>query len=326
MVIRFACTHCGQGYSVADEYWGMEFKCKKCGEKGTVPGQPELEGRAPEEPELELEEETDEELDVQIQTVKCPNCRADVTVDAVLCVNCGLNLRTGLMPGEQPEPEPEPVARPRADMTPLIKPVITGVCALIGLIVVVILFLTLVRPMLTASAMDDTKELAKRGRVIEAAEQFEEMAAKVGDADRPSVERLAGAMRLQAQMMDMDPTSVGDVVLQGYFADVEGTKLQRLAIRALVQNNGSSPVQLHKECFYLWGSYCVSWPEERRDEVWPEVTVAPGEMGEATVRFTAVPGLGIGLAAASPTAPTFVVYNDGVNYTSKAIDLLSILD
>lgn len=328
MVIKFACTHCGQGYSVADDYWGMEFKCKKCGEKGFVPGEPELEGAEPAEQEfeLELEEETDDGVDVQIETGRCPNCKAEMTVDAIVCVNCGLNLRTGLMPGEEPEEEvPEP-QKPGMDMTPLIKPIVTGVCALIALIIGVILFLTLVRPMLTASALEDIKALAKQGRLTEAAAQFEEIGPKVAREDRPAVERLAAEMRLQEQMIDLDPESVGDVVLQGYSADVEGDRLQRLAVRALVQNNSGSPVELHKECFYLWGSRCISWPEERRDEVWPEVVVPPGEMGEVTVRFTAVPGPGIGLAAANPTAPVFVVYNDGENYTSKDINLLSILD
>jgi hypothetical protein len=45
-----------------------------------------------------------------------------------------------------------------------------------------------------------------------------------------------------------------------------------------------------------------------------------------TLQFTAVPGPGIGLLAANPTAPVYLVYNDGVNYTSRPVNLLSILD
>jgi hypothetical protein len=70
----------------------------------------------------------------------------------------------------------------------------------------------------------------------------------------------------------------------------------------------------------------VSFPRESEDDPWPKVVVAPGEMGEVTLQFTAVPGPGIGLLAANPTAAVYLVYNDGKNYSSKDVNLLSILD
>jgi hypothetical protein len=328
MVIRFACTHCGQGYSVPDEYWGSPFKCKHCGARGTVPGQPELEGRPGGRPALEPDdtEETSAGIEITIKTGSCPNCQWPVTEDTILCVNCGLNLRTGLMPGEEPPQEEVAPDRPKVDMRPLIKALVLGGVALVGLIAVAIVFFTLVRPMLTASALDDIRELAKRGHLLEAADRFEKIAPKVAAEDRPKVERMGAIVRKQSQMIDLDPTSVGDVVLQGYFAGTEGKRLQRLVMRTLVKNDSKEPVELGKECFYLFGSGCISFPWESQDDPWPKVVVAPGDTGEVTLQFTAVPGPGIGLLAANPTAPVYLVYNDGVNYTSRPVNLLSILD
>jgi hypothetical protein len=329
MVIKFACTHCGQGYSVPDEYWGSKFRCRHCGEQGTVPGDPELEGPPPGELELEPEdgEETSDGVMVTIKAGACPNCRAPVTEDTILCVECGLNLRTGRMTGEEPPDEPPPVAKKRqVDMTPLIKPLVTAAAALVLLVGLVILFVLVVKPMLTSSAIEDIRGLAKDGRLLDAADKFEAMAPKLAEEDEAKFMRMARMMRLQNQMIDLDPTSVGNVVMMGFFADTEGERLPRLVLRTAVKNDSAAPVELRKECFYLFGAGCVSFPEESRDEPWPEVVVAPGDMGEVILKFTAVPGPGIGMLSANPMGAVYMVYNDGENYTSKEVDLMAVLD
>jgi hypothetical protein len=75
---RFACPACGKRYRWKPELAGRSAKCG-CGAKLVVPAE------APVEPAAQPDE---------VQS-KCPSCSAPLASGAVLCVNCGYNLKTG---------------------------------------------------------------------------------------------------------------------------------------------------------------------------------------------------------------------------------------
>jgi DNA-directed RNA polymerase subunit RPC12/RpoP len=70
MAITFDCT-CGQPLEVEDEHAGKQAKCPRCGESVTIPSAGE-------------EEEP-----------KCPGCGKPMEYDAIICMECGFNRKTG---------------------------------------------------------------------------------------------------------------------------------------------------------------------------------------------------------------------------------------
>ena len=85
MVIEFSCPHCGRELKLKDEAAGKRGRCPGCRNVITVP-QPSVPPNA------------------------CPDCGNTLPEGAVICVKCGLNLKTGQKLQtvfEEPEPEEE---------------------------------------------------------------------------------------------------------------------------------------------------------------------------------------------------------------------------
>jgi hypothetical protein len=90
MGIRFTCS-CGRELNVKDSLAGKRGKCPACGKTIQVPTA-EQAARQVETPPLaapapEVEPETD--------TKSCVRCGNAIAVDAVFCIHCGTDLRTG---------------------------------------------------------------------------------------------------------------------------------------------------------------------------------------------------------------------------------------
>ena len=81
MVIDFPCPQCGRRLRAQPEHRGNSARCPGCNTTCTVP--PE------EQPQPSDVETLDEVPD------HCPSCNASLAPDAVLCIECGFNLRTG---------------------------------------------------------------------------------------------------------------------------------------------------------------------------------------------------------------------------------------
>ena len=92
---RFSCPSCGKSFRWKPEFAGRSAKCA-CGAKLVVPAEaPATPGAvdvplAPETkpPALTPPSPGDGES-------KCPSCSAALASGAILCVNCGFNLKTG---------------------------------------------------------------------------------------------------------------------------------------------------------------------------------------------------------------------------------------
>jgi len=102
MAEQITCTGCGKAYRVKPELAGKKVKCK-CGEVFEMPASPRAEGdeigdlemaAAPEPTKPAKPTKAAPPPDVQ-PAQSCPNCQAACEADAVLCVNCGFNLKTG---------------------------------------------------------------------------------------------------------------------------------------------------------------------------------------------------------------------------------------
>jgi len=69
--MRIGCPKCKQAFDVAESFTGKRVKCSACGTPFTA------------SPSIGT-------------STECPICSAPVAVGAVICLNCGLNLETGV--------------------------------------------------------------------------------------------------------------------------------------------------------------------------------------------------------------------------------------
>lgn len=95
MAIRVTCS-CGRELNVKDELAGKKGKCPQCGRVIQVPTleeiavQTEAERAAPEPAPQESAAGVEE-----TPTKRCVHCRKSIPEDAVFCIHCGTDLRTG---------------------------------------------------------------------------------------------------------------------------------------------------------------------------------------------------------------------------------------
>jgi hypothetical protein len=98
---RFSCPSCGKSFRWKPEFAGRSAKCA-CGAKLVVPSEaPSPSGAAdiplaPESkpPALTQRVATSSSPPADVES-KCPSCSAALASGAILCVNCGFNLKTG---------------------------------------------------------------------------------------------------------------------------------------------------------------------------------------------------------------------------------------
>lgn len=97
MPIQIACK-CGRSFSVPDNLAGKAVKCPQCKQPLRVPQVQEAPaGSAPVTSGLEglLDEAGLTAVEDGYEGQHCPGCNAPVADNAVICVECGLNLETG---------------------------------------------------------------------------------------------------------------------------------------------------------------------------------------------------------------------------------------
>ena len=88
----FSCPSCNTELHVQSDTAGA-FECPACGSTIAIEGESasiEPESVTEEKPKLRLQEKSTE-----IRERKCQYCNADILQDAVICVHCGIDLRTG---------------------------------------------------------------------------------------------------------------------------------------------------------------------------------------------------------------------------------------
>jgi len=101
---RVACPGCSKGYRWTDDMVGKTVSCKNCDTRFEVPAQPgqgiDLSSRQDDIYELDLGEDEahpndPEPLAAPANEGHCPSCNNNINEGAVICMNCGFNLRDG---------------------------------------------------------------------------------------------------------------------------------------------------------------------------------------------------------------------------------------
>ena len=90
--MQFSCPHCSQSLEAESDMAGQIIECPTCQKKITIP-QPR-----PSKPQLTLRERPTSAKPINpppLGTVTCKYCGAQHRADAVFCVSCGRNLKTG---------------------------------------------------------------------------------------------------------------------------------------------------------------------------------------------------------------------------------------
>lgn len=90
MPISFSCSNCGRQIKVAEEHAGRRGKCPNCQTSLTVPS-----ASAPDDDAYSLAPAEDRPRDAVVTERRCPSCACSLAPDAVICVGCGFDLRTG---------------------------------------------------------------------------------------------------------------------------------------------------------------------------------------------------------------------------------------
>ena len=85
--MKLRCPKCKVVLKLKPEHAGRKIKCPKCSAAFRV---------AAPQPESQPEPAPDPDLTVQpLVEAPCPNCKADMAPEAVICMACGYNRRTG---------------------------------------------------------------------------------------------------------------------------------------------------------------------------------------------------------------------------------------
>jgi hypothetical protein len=103
MSITVSCAACGRHLKVKDDFRGKKVKCLDCGAAITVPG-----GAEPDRPQPYITEVqpavpravSDTGVQAAVprpagQVAACPRCNHPLSAGAVICIECGFNLKTG---------------------------------------------------------------------------------------------------------------------------------------------------------------------------------------------------------------------------------------
>jgi hypothetical protein len=92
--IAFECPSCSQALEAPDECAGQVIQCPACEQEITVPAAPAAEEAAPLSVLGALDSEPEESAAPPAEG-GCPGCGAELAEGAAICIQCGLNIKTG---------------------------------------------------------------------------------------------------------------------------------------------------------------------------------------------------------------------------------------
>ena len=248
---------------------------------------------------------------------QCPNCGEDMPADAVLCVHCGFNVRTGAVAGMAAD---EPEEAPRR---PIVVPV-RGI-VVVGIVVVVLGagWFFVAKPVFDGLKVGYALSHMTNGSLQKARERFEELRPKVGAAARRRCELRIRQIELEAE------NNRGETMTQGIETSADTVDMTVTAARRtddglvytlLIQNRGDAPLTLQRAFFYIRGSSDITLPASHEDSSVDGLVVAPGESREGVVVFHGKPMLPAMVRAGAMPVPCFYLFlNDGEIYVKRLL-------
>lgn len=91
--INWDCPECGENLEAAEDMAGEPIECPSCGKSIWIPETVGATEEPPSRPRLHLKDEA--AIHSHATQGGCPSCHVPIEEGAVICVHCGLDLRTG---------------------------------------------------------------------------------------------------------------------------------------------------------------------------------------------------------------------------------------
>jgi hypothetical protein len=248
--------------------------------------------------------------------------------EAVLCVQCGFDRRTGAAVGQAPEAggwKP----RPRRSIRVALPYGKLGVCAAIAAALAAGWFFV-AAPILGRMRMSYGVGYVTNGDLAKAVAYFEKIRPSVGPAERERIDLWFKQLQLEREQ------NTGDTLDQGLEikSDTIDMALRQksptggaLVFAAKITNRGKTPLTLKNDHFYVRGISDIVLVATHEENSLDGVVVPMNETLEGNLAFRAMPKVPVrrGKAGSALAGTGYIYYdiifNDGVNYVKRLLPL-----
>ncbi len=301
MPIQFQCP-CGTVLKTSDEHAGKQATCPQCGQRLFVPPPLQLQARQQAAPEA---------ADAG-QRIACPNCGLPVTANAVVCVHCGLNAKTGKVTATKVAP----AARSRG--LPLGLPVgkIAAAAAAGGVLGVG--WFCVASPMLARLNVGEGVGYVTNGDLDRAVACFQALRPKVGEQQRQRVD-------LWLEQLDQElERNTKAVLSQGKLVRSDAVRMNvvrkpfsggAMMARVELTNTSDEPITVCSDHFYLRGLSDIVLPASHADSTLDRLTVEPGATEGGLIAFRKLPDHPVQRRIGrQEQSAYYLMFNDGGRY------------
>ena len=301
MPIEFECR-CGTVLRAKDEHAGKTAHCPTCRTALVVP------------PTLQLQEP--QALGAQAARA-CPDCGESLAQHDVVCMNCGLNTRTGRSTAMRAE-----VVRPARGLweTLHLKKVLA---AAVGLVVLGVGWFCVAAPIIAKLNISSARGYVTNGDLTEALAQFQALQPEVSGSDRARVNLWIRQLQLEME------TNTGSILSQGKLVS---SALLRMKVSAKpvtgsgmlfnvdLVNESDTPLTIINGLFYVRGLSDIVLVASHTDNTFDGVVIEPGDSASGVVAFRKVPDHPVRRRIGRQTQTAYyLVFNDGDRYVKMML-------
>lgn len=318
MAIKFSCE-CGKALATKDGTEGRKAKCPACGLVVTIPAPLRLEGGD------DLEVTPGRQLAGTAEA--CPNCGSPMPFEAVLCVQCGFDRRTGAAVGQEPEAGGWK-RRPRGSSIRVALPYgKLGVCAAIAAALAAGWFFV-AAPILGRMRTSYGVGYVTSGDLAKAVAHFEKVRPNVGPAEQERIDLWFKQLQLEREKNAGDTLDQGIEIKSDTIDMALKQKSQTggaLIFAVKIANRGRSELTLKNDYFYVRGIQDIVLVATHEENSLDGVVVPVNEMREGNLAFRAMPknpvrrGKAGGALAGTGYIYYYIIFNDGVNYVKRVL-------
>jgi len=301
MAIEFQCT-CGKALRVKDEHGGKKARCPACQKVLFVP--PPLELREPEPIELKPADTGPK--------VPCPSCGVPIPADAVVCVTCGYNAKTG----KHTETKLEAVRR-RGGL-PIAIPTGKLAAAAVVLVLLGVGWFCVAAPVMTSLAVSNAVGYVTNGDLQKAIAEFKAIRPKANASHRERIDLWIDQLKLERT------NNTGSTLSEGKLIGCEGLRMKvakkpfsggAIMMAIELDNRSDEPFTVRNDHFYLRGLSDMVLAADHADSSVDGIVVPPGETREGLVAFRKVPDHPVHRRIGRQTQTAYyILFNDGQRY------------
>ncbi|MBM4039168.1 MAG: hypothetical protein FJ290_11710 [Planctomycetes bacterium] len=316
MPIKFACE-CGKILTAPDGTEGKRARCSACKRAVTIPSGFHLSNAEDATPPPGA-------TGGAAGGEACPSCGRPLAAEAVLCVHCGFDRRTGLQVGFGPQPRGG--KRGVAFTFPVVKVAIgAGVLAVLAAA-----WFFVVSPLLGKMHLTNAVGYVTNGDLRKAETAFKELQPKLSGPDRERADLWLKQIPLELEKNRGKILDQGNEVKSDTVDMVLGKPVVMpgaIEAKVKITNRGLTPLTLRNTYFYLRGIRDIVLVAVHDDNTLGSegAVVKPKETWEGIVVFRKAPdhqvqkgkgGSGLDSMGASYF---YLIYNDGTNYTKRML-------